>query len=545
MRPMSRFRGLIARYPAESTVFAGAFLLLAPGLFWGMPSEFPSEIDSILPMGPIHFFLNYTGSHDQLSYPAFHYVILAGVYAVCFALFKVTGMLGAPVAAYPFGLHDPLAAISLLIVAGRTVTALMGAGICAVLFRTVRTMTDRTTALFMTLSLLSSAVFVYYSRVSNLDIPECFWWLLSYALFLQAIYGVPLPTVRAMVMSGMFGGFAVATKDQAMMFIIPQCLLLLIDGGKERFRARCRKAVLYTSIVIAAYVLAAIVPQPVRWVHHLRFIFTNQGQYRIFGFTPHDQILLLWTVVRNLFVTASPLAVLGVAGIGLLIARRTAAGAAPLVIPLLFFYVFMMVPVGFAYERFMLNAAIIVLIPAGYVFHEIGRRCTGQKGRLVFLLCTGMVVAAEFSAGYVPLTIAMTGDAKRKLTAVLVRTVPAGSRILLHASYFSLPNAAAYRTFAFCSQDKWASIGSKRLAGLIDHDTTGTTFVLADHDLRNPIALRKGERIDTASLTLLETVRFPRWVEHGAMVYRASHAAGVFFVAQSYYLYARRGSTRL
>jgi hypothetical protein len=540
MRLKTVFCGLLSGYVVEIVVLGGAFFLLLPGLFWGMPSEFPSEIDTILPMGPIHFFLNYTGSHDQIIYPAFHYLICGGMYAVCFVLFKLSGILGVPVAAYPFGFHDPVTAMTILIVAGRAVTAIMGAAICAVLFRTIRMMTDRTTALFMTLSLMTSAVFAYYSRVTDLDIPECFWWVLSYAIFLQSVYGIPVASRRAMLLSGIFGGFAIATKDEAMMFIIPQCLLLLYDGKMGRFAARLRKTMAYTAIVCSAYVLAAILPQPVRWANHFRFIVTlsNQSPFRTFGYTLHNQVVLLFTTVRYFFISASPLvALLGLAGTAFLLVKKRSAIAVPIIVPVLFFYCVMIVPIGFVYERYTLNAAIIALIPAGYAFYGIRRRCAGKKHGLVFLLAAGMVVAAECCSGYVPLTIAMTVDAKRKLTEVLTRIVPAGSRILTHASYFSMANADAYRTFTFCSQDHWACNVSNRMATLIDHDTAGTQFVLADHDLLHRSSWKKGENIDTASLALLATAGFPSWIERGSLVYRGSHAAGVFFVAQTYYLY--------
>ncbi len=547
MRLISVFRSFLSRYTAETVVFLVAFLLLVPGLFWSMPSEFPAEIDSIVPMGPIHFFLNFNGSHDQLAYPALQYLILGGVYLFCFVFFKISGILGVPVASYPFGLHDPVAAMTILIVAGRAVTAFMGATICAVLFRTIRLITDRTTAIFLMLSLMSSAVFVYYSRVTNLDIPECFWWVLSYVIFLRAIYCVPvvpLPRRHALLLSAIFGGFAVATKDEAMMFIIPQCLLLLYDGGKSLFAVRLRKTIVYTAIVIGAYGLAAIVPQPARWINHLRFILIRQGQFRTFGFSPHDQVALLFSTLRCFFTTASPLvAFLGLAGTAFLMVKRKWSDAAPILVPVLFFYCFLLVPVGFVYERFTLNAALIALFPAGYALYGIRKHFRGKMHGIAFVLAAGIAVAVEGYSGFLPLTIAMTDDAKRKLTGVLERTVPAGSRILVHASYFSMVNADAYRTFTFCSQDNWACNASHRLATLVDHDTAGTTMVLADHDLRHRSSWKRGENIDTASLSLVTMVRLPPWIERGSRVYRAAHEAGTFLVAQTYYLYSRRPSS--
>jgi hypothetical protein len=279
----------------------------------------------------------------------------------------------------------------------------------------------------------------------------------------------------------------------------------------------------------------------VRWANHFRCIVTlsDQGPLRTFGCTLHDQGALLISTLRCFSAAASPLvALLGLAGVISLLVKRRWAVAVPIIVPVIFFYCVMIVPLGFVYERYTLNAAIVALIPAGYVFYGIRRRCIGKKRGLFFLLAACMVVAVECCSGYVPLTIAMTGDAKRKLTGVLTRIVPAGSRILTHASYFSMANADAYRAFTFCSQDHWASGNeSHRMATLIDHDSTCTNFVLADHDLRHRSTWKKGENIDTASLDLIATVRFPPWIERGSRVFRASHAAGIFFVAQSYYVY--------
>ena len=551
MRLISVFRSFLSRYTAETVVFMAVFLLLVPGLFWGMPSEFPAEIDSIVPMGPSIFFL--ISADLTISSPILRCNISSsgGVYVFCFVFFKISGILGVPVASYPFGLHDPVAAMTILIVAGRAVTAFMSAMICAVLFRTIRLITDRTTALFLTLSLMSSAVFVYYSRVTNLDIPECFWWVLSYVIFLRAVYCVPVApsgggagAERALLLSAIFGGFAVATKDEAIMFIIPQCLLLLYDGGKGLFAARLRKTIIYTAIVIGAYGLTAIVPQPARWINHLRFILTHQGQFRTFGFSPHDQVALFVSTLRCFFTTASPLvASTGLAGTAFLMVKRKWSDAAPTLVPALFFYCFLLVAVGFVYERFTLNVALIALFPAGYVVYGIRKRFRGKLRGIAFVLAAGIAVAVEGYFGFLPLTIAMTDDAKRKLTGVLERTVPAGSRILVHASYFSMVNADAYRSFTFCSQDKWACNASHRMATLVDHDTAGTTMVLADHDLRHRSSWKQGENIDTASLALVAMVRLPPWIERGSRVYRASHEAGMFLVAQTYYLYSRRPSS--
>jgi hypothetical protein len=535
------FRTRLSRYSAEIAVFFGAFTLLAPGLFWGMPSEFPSEIDTIVPMGPIRFFMNFAAAHDQLAYPALHYLVLGVVYAVCFAIFKVTGMLGMPVSAYPFGLHDPVAAMTTLIVASRTVSAVMAAGICALLFRTIRKMTDRFTALLITLSLMSSAVFVYYARVANLDIPECFWWALSYTLFLRGVYRVAVPERRSLLLSGICGGLAVATKDQAVMFIIPQCLLLLYDGGTTPVASRRRKFLAYGSIIMGSYGVAAILPQPARWANHISFILTHQGGFRSFGYSVHGQAGLLAATLRCMVTTASPLiALTGAAGTVLLIVRRKWAQAVSFIAPVLFFYGALIVPVGFVYERFTLNAAMIAMVPAAMVIFKIRQHSSGKAHFPLFAAAACMLIALEFYAGYLPLTIAMAGGAKTRLTAVLARTVPAGSRILLHASYFSLPNGSSFRRYAFCSNDRWVSNGSKRLELLIDRDTAQAHYVLADHDILHRNSWKKGEQFDTASFSLLEKVTFPEWIERGARVYRDSHAAGVFFVAQRYFLYGRR-----
>ena len=546
MQPNSlsnRLSSFFARYRTEIIVFCGAVLLLLPGIFWGMPSEFPSEIDSPVPMGPIRFFMSYSDTIQGSYYPTLQYIIIGMAYAVCFVFFKLTGIMGHPGKIYPFGLTDPVLAMTILIAVGRFISVLMGAAICAVVFRCVRKMAGVASGLIVILSLISSSVFTYYSRVCNVDIPECFWWVLSFGILWRVMFKGDNPSRRTMIFSGIFAGMACATKDQVMVIVGAQCLLLLFYPGGRPNWARFKNMLFYGVISLGAYVCTEILPQPARWVNHIsivtNFVGIGANLYRSMGSSPGGWIAMVWATLKTFVEAASPLIVLlGLVGSVLLALRRNFA-AAFVIIPG-FLYIATMIRIGyFPYERFFLNAGILAAFPAGYA---LGRIRKAVAAKALFPIAAVAVIAAEFAFGYVPQTIAMISDSKSKLVAELERSVPKESKVAVCTGYFSFPNADAYRQFSFCSPDSSRIlVASHRISAILPHDTANFDYLLADHNLAT--AQWEGrwnhEAIDTSDLRLIAVVRHPRWIEKYARVYRAAEAEGSFWVTQKYYLYKR------
>ena len=103
------------------------------GLFWGMPSEFVSEIDSEFPSGPFNIISHLKDNSYATPYPVFHRLFILPIYAVVLLGLKITGQCSSFSSAWPYGFHNPAATLTLLITLARLVSLLMGAGTVCIL----------------------------------------------------------------------------------------------------------------------------------------------------------------------------------------------------------------------------------------------------------------------------------------------------------------------------------------------------------------------------------------------------------------------------
>jgi hypothetical protein len=194
-------------------------------MHWGLPdgataeSTAPWGVDTIAPIGPLNeaFHRFSREGIDNVVYPLFHYIVLAGAYAPYVATAFLTGGLQDPSGTFPYGATDPEGFFTTLTVIAGAVSALMAAGI--VLFSYLLTLNlfgalaARWTAVFATLL----PPLAYYGMTSNLDVPYLFWTLLA---FWQLVRAGTDHSLRAYLLCGVSAGFAIATKDQAAGFFL-------------------------------------------------------------------------------------------------------------------------------------------------------------------------------------------------------------------------------------------------------------------------------------------------------------------------------------
>src|SRR5579871_1177960 len=109
-------------------LLAIAFVLILPGLFWGLPSAVIPQVDAPVPLGPLLFFADRNPELDTI-YPAFHQLLLMPVYGAAIAAYWVLGGISHLTSTWPYGFRDVSALFSALIVLSNLVAALMGLGI--------------------------------------------------------------------------------------------------------------------------------------------------------------------------------------------------------------------------------------------------------------------------------------------------------------------------------------------------------------------------------------------------------------------------------
>ena len=117
------YPGMFTRRP--NLLFGLVFLLILPGLFWGLPSAISPQDDAPLPLGALLFVAEYTKSHLNTTYPAFHQLLLLPVYALAFAVYWLTGGISHLSSIWPYGMRNVSGFFSVLISLTNLVSAIM------------------------------------------------------------------------------------------------------------------------------------------------------------------------------------------------------------------------------------------------------------------------------------------------------------------------------------------------------------------------------------------------------------------------------------
>ena len=538
-------------------IIAIAFAILySLGIAWGMPSEFVSEIDSEFPSGPFNILSHLSDSGYISNYPVFHKLILLPVYAVIILIFKITGHLSSFGSTWPYGFDDPAVAMTSMIVAARIISLIMGAGTIYVLVllasRRIESIGIKNSPLAFSpvIAFGLSGVIAYYSRVSNYDVPQLFWWSLSFYFLWQFVSETARR--KALVLSALFGALAVATKDQTVFFVAGSSLLLFIVPCSEKnFTRRAMNVAVYTLVAVGFYSVAAIFIQPLHWVSHLKqalFLNITSGQFAVFPGSPAGQASLFSEVFRCLSHVISPLGiVLGAAGLVVFIMKRKWAILAFIGLPIVFTYIFIFAKIHFVFERYMLNYAFLFTLAAAWGIRYAIGSFSPRTVRYVLPVCyalTGCWFLYQLVFSFVPLTWAQVHDTKKQLASVLPSIVPAGDTISWQGARFSLPNATVYSKYRFAIPDSvYDSLHSSRMGHVFVRSDEKRTWVLSDRDLfsyNNTLPeIARRNWTDTAGLKLVAKIEAPPFIRNNIKVYSIAHQLMTFRVSIPYYLYKR------
>ena len=421
-----------------------AVALIAPGLWWGMPSEFSSAVDAPGPYSPLAFVANYRNPALAAIYPATHQLLLLVCYSGVFLWLLATGGLraGAISASWPHGFADPVRAFSALIVAGRMLSAAMAAGLVASLWRLSFTGWTRSAAAYAAALLLGSGVFIYYSRTTNVDVPYVFWWVLSFLALWRYVLGEGRR--RHLVAFGVLAAIAVGSKTQAVGLVLGSALALLVLGRSTSSpRSRLPDLLLLAFSLLAAYMVVAVLPQPMRWLYHVRnYTLTNRA---VAGDVDQAELALgAWSSLLHVLSAGGvALAALGVVH---LIRARLWRVLGLLLFPAATYYALIVATTGFVPARFMLPLAWLLAIPAGYGVVRTAAMLTGRNvAAWVAIVCAA--IAYHVAVGYVPVTLSQTATTKARLSREIGQFAEPGSTILWVGARTHLPDARVYSAY--------------------------------------------------------------------------------------------------
>jgi hypothetical protein len=429
-------------------LLAIAFLLILPGLFWGLPSAVTPQVDAPLPLGPLYFFAEYHNPRIDTIYPAFHQLLVLPVYATAMAVYWVMGGLSHLTSAWPYGMHDVSAFFSALILLSNIVAALMGLSMLYIAWRLAGP--SRQWAWVGILMAATNGVFVYYCRVGNLDVPYNFWWAVA-LFFLWKYFFQDKAFAASLLPAAIACGCAVGSKDQAAGLVMGGGLAILLFSPSQgfSFARRFRNAALFSLCFLASYAVAAILPHPARWWYHLLYVLADVAPTPIPRSPAGEWQTVLLTLNWLVKVFTIPVLLVAAAGALFLFGKRRAREFWLLVLPLITYYAIAIAPTRVVYPRFTIPFFIPVIILAIHGCHYLAEWLFAAPfARLAWVSALVAFLAFQFTASYLPVTYAQVFDMKRQLADELPSVLPPGSPLLIsRMQSYNYPNRAVYETY--------------------------------------------------------------------------------------------------
>jgi hypothetical protein len=495
------------------------FLLIVPGVFWGLPSALTPQVDAPLPLGPLLFFAEFKKSDLNTTYPAFHQILVLPFYAIAFVVYWLAGGISKISSAWPYGMRNVSGFFSVLIVISNLIAATMGTLLLWCTFPFVEK--ERKWLWFCLLCMGTNGTFIYYARTSNLDIPYNFWLALTW-LFLWHYLIEDRPILRSLVPAGIVAACAVGSKDQAAGMIVGTGLLLLLIGPQRStaLSQRMRQTAVFGAVVAVAYAVVAIVPQPARWWNHARFVVSPHAPTKIPLSVAGEIDILGVTLGRLLAVFTWPVLALCILGIVVLFRSGRGRQFWLLSLPMIGYYVVIIGMTRVAYPRFMIPFVFAVVVLATHGVAFIGGRLAASSGaQLAWTALLAAFLIYRFAFSYLPVTYAQLFDLKRDVTRDLSSFVSPGNSLLIsHMQSYEYPNADIYDRYRLMRLPHEPIIPASRHTASIFHPLdlnvefyllgTGTAGLPSNTPV--PSMPLQGE--------LIKQWRYPDWVRNSVLV---------------------------
>ncbi|MGE0456009.1 MAG: ArnT family glycosyltransferase [Vicinamibacteria bacterium] len=349
---------------ALGLLLAASLGLNAWGLRWGLPNVHTWAPDEIIPAQVLEGLEQRFSGGWWNPYPPLHFYLMSLVYAPTLASQAGHVEVSAASAAY-----------ERLFVAGRALSALMGAGIVLLLYLCGAELGDPLAGLGAGLVSAVGVTFVYYSKLANFDVPYCFWSCLALLWFLRLLRA---PTLGSALGYSAASMAAILTKDQAYaLFVLPWLAVVVRLGLARRQEAAGSPAGVVADRrlllpVAASAALFALVHNLAfnldGFVAHVRNITgpLGEGLQMVPPGLAGQAGLLLLSGRLLAFALGVPAALLVLPGLGLALAspRQHWRWLAILLLPVSYHLFFTSV-VRYAYDRFLLPAALVLALFAG------------------------------------------------------------------------------------------------------------------------------------------------------------------------------------
>jgi hypothetical protein len=430
-----------------------SLLILLPASWWGLPhatSELTVrgwDVDGIAGIGvlsELHNLLVDPKPDWYTAYPLLHYLVLAVAYAPYLAFLVATGGLQSPSGTYPFGFHDPVAALRALSVIARIVSVAMASGTVALTYLIGRTLWSASRGVVAAVLVAFTVPFDFYARTGNLDIPVLFWTALAVLLLVRGrMFG--LTTKRAIAI-GVAAALAVGTKDQAYGALLPAVLVIAIGALAKPNEAGWKPVAVLVASGLVTLLLANGFPfRPERLVRHVRFVtdfqstFDNVKYANVLTVVREQSLsgylLLIGDVVRAVGAAVGlPVVVAGV--LGAIAQWRRAPASRLLVWMIPGFVVLTVFPIRHMQYRYALLPALVCSLFAAALLTGLVER--SPRWRLVGIAALSLAVGWPMMMS-VDLTYQMVRDARFAASEWLASMTHGGDRVAFFGQTHQLP----------------------------------------------------------------------------------------------------------
>ncbi len=444
---------------AHAWIFALAFALYFPAFWWGAPhATGPDRVNAwgtddampLVPLAEIHG-LFYPQANRNLGYPLLHPFLVGIFYAPYMAYLYLTGGIAAPSGVYPYGFADAAGSLFVLTLIARLVSLLCAAGVVVCAYDAALALWDRRTAVLAAAFAAVSFPMFYYSRTGNPEIV-----VLGFTAAAMALYARILTrgfSASRALWLGFFGGFAVATKEQAAASFLAIPLVLLIRRARAGGDARepfaswafWKPFIVAGAACIAAFGIGSgLFLDPQRFFAHLEFArgrmqALSAGDVAFFQSFPNTLVGnydLARALGIELINCLNPWGVAAAAaGLGILVLRRESA-ALLFLLPAVTYLVTLFTAAHVSQLRYLMPVAFCA------AFLAARAAAWGWQERTRLAMLPSIIALLALGAGFLlgaDLTWAMLNDSRYDAGRWLAARLEPGDRIEYFGANQKLP----------------------------------------------------------------------------------------------------------
>lgn len=513
-RPLQRLSGPIL-------IVALGLALYLPGLRWGLPSVVSWSQDTIAGVRTLGAVDGWPGDWKG-RYPPLHYFVLRAAYEPLLAHWTTTGERVVDPDSGKSSLSPPHAPkIGQLTLVARVTTVVMatlaGLGLWAAARGLLR---DDLAACVAAAAMMTGAGFTYFAHLGNVDVPSVCWFAWSVYFYVRLIESRGIADAALL---GLFAALAVSTKDAVGGMYPGMALFLLIQ--EVRYRRRSADGWAWRSLVqprwfvgLIAFALPFVI---------INGLFANPDAYftRIGGWLdPAPDAHLAHELRHTDFISLAAATLHHAAGavgwpmlIGLAIGvawtlrHRPAIGAAML-LPVVGYYVIVIMRIEFVYERFLFVPMAMIYILFGAAVAKMVRNAR----RSPILCAVALAIVFLPSLGYaIAVDAAMITDSRYQAEAWFRSNVDVSSSIGALASgrapfspqYLPRVHEFGYATFPVIAdvtsfdqpQPEFLMLASYDRTDFTDSGAACVSQLLAGHLGYKTVAVFEGKYLGTGS----------------------------------------------